>query len=469
MELKYLVFIIAIGGIIPLTMLLMLSQKSMKVVVFLLPVFFWKYQSTAINFFTDPEYRGTALGFEISVIHLLAVSLLLAMILRQWPVKFFFPGLVLYILYFLVSLLSVFFSPAVMYSGFELFKMLNLLITFLALANYFYMTHEFDSFLLGVSLVIFINFLICMEMKYITGIVQVYGLFPHQNSMGMFMSLIGPVFLARVINKNEHIIKTLFFLFIFIISFLSALFTYSRGSIACFPFGCLVTILLTAFFHRTSKALIVLSVTGVLGIFTLLYSFETIVNRFTKAPEASAETRRFFAEVAVNIMNDKPLLGCGVNTWIIVANDPRYNPYLKHPYFATRGMGIVETTYLLVGAECGLLGLAAMLCWYFYYFFQAVFQSFQWRKTNYFYLLAGLAGGFLSNYLQSTLEWVLKQQINYFMLFWCFGIVAALIQSTREHTFLSKLAFIKMKSQLRHMNNSQFIPQGMPPRPMPPQ
>ena len=382
MELKYLVFIIAIGGIIPLTMLLMLSQKSMKVVVFLLPVFFWKYQSTAINFFTDPEYRGTALGFEISVIHLLAVSLLLAMILRQWPVKFFFPGLVLYILYFLVSLLSVFFSPAAMYSGFELFKMLNLLITFLALANYFYMTHEFDSFLLGVSLVIFINFLICMEMKYITGIVQVYGLFPHQNSMGMFMSLIGPVFLARVINKNEHIIKTLFFLFIFIISFLSALFTYSRGSIACFPFGCLVTILLTAFFHRTSKALIVLSVTGVLGIFTLLYSFETIVNRFTKAPEASAETRRFFAEVAVNIMNDKPLLGCGVNTWIIVANDPRYNPYLKHPYFATRGMGIVETTYLLVGAECGLLGLAAMLCWYFYCICLVFFLFLQREKKS---------------------------------------------------------------------------------------
>ena len=468
MELKYLVFLLAVVGIIPLTMLLMLSQKSMKIVVFLLPVFFWKYQSTAINFFTDPDYRGTALGFEISVIHLLAVALLLAMILRQWPVKFFFPGLILYILYFFVSVLSLFFSPNVMYSSFELFKMVNLLITFLALANYFYMTHDFDSFLLGVSTVVFINFLICMEMKYITGIVQVYGLFPHQNSNGMFMSLIGPVFLARVINKNEHIIKTLFFLFIFIISFLSALFTYSRGSIACFPFGCLVTILITAFFHRTSKALIVLSVTGVLGLFTLLYSFETIINRFAKAPEASAETRQFFAEVAVNIMNDKPLLGCGVNTWIIVANNPRYNPYLKHPYFAARGMGIVETTYLLVGAECGLMGLAALLCWYFYYFFQAVFQSFQWRKTNYFYLLAGLAGGFLSNYLQSTLEWVLKQQINYFMLFWCFGIVAAIVQSSHEHTFLSRLTFIQMKSRLRKMNNSQYIPQ-MPPRPMPPQ
>ena len=450
-------------------MLLMLSQRSMKVVVFLLPVFFWKYQLTAINFLSNPDYKGTALGFEISIIHLLAIALLLAMILRQWPVRFFFPGIMLYILYFFVSILSTFFSPDVMYSAFELFKMFNLLITFLALANYFYMTHEFDSFLFGASTIIIINFVICLEMKYITGIPQVFGLFPHQNSMGMFMSLIGPVFLARVINKNDNIFKTVFFLIIFLISFLSALFTYSRGSIACFPFGCLITIFLTGFFHRTTKALIVLSVTGVLGIFTLLYSFDTIMNRFTRAPEASAETRQFFAEVAVNIMNDKPLLGCGVNTWIIVANNPRYNPYLKHRYFINRGMGIVETTYLLVGAECGLLGLAALLCWYFYYLFQAIFQAFQWRKTNYFYLLAGLAGGFASNYLQSTLEWVLKQQINFFMLFWCFGIVAALTQSAHEHTFLSRLAFIQMKSQLRNMNNSQLIPQEMPPRQMPPQ
>ena len=429
----------------------------MKACVFLLPAFFWKYQSTSINFLTDPHYTGTALGFEISIIHLLAIALLLGMLFRQWPVKFFLPGLVLYILYFVVSLLSIFFSPALMYSGFELFKMITLCITFLALANYFYMTHDFDSFLYGTSIVIIINFVISLEMKYITGIVQVYGLFPHQNSMGMFMSLIGPVFLARVINKKDNIFNSVFFLMIFLISFLSALFTYSRGSIACFPFGCIITIVLTGFFHRTTKALIVLSVTGILGVFTLLYSFETIVSRFTKAPEASAETRQFFAEVALNIIKDKPLLGCGVNTWIIAASEPRYNPYLQHHYFASRGMGIVETTYLLVGAECGLLGLAALLCWYFYYLIQAVYQSFRWRKTPYFYLLAGLTGGFASNYLQSTLEWVLKQQINYFILFWSFAIVAALVQSMRDHTFLSRLEFIKMKSQMRYMNNTQLI------------
>ena len=317
------------------------------------------------------------------------------------------------------------------------------------------MTHDFDSFLYGVSVVIIINFFLSMEMKYLTGIPQVYGLFPHQNSMGMFMSLIGPVFLARVINKNENIIKTIYFFIIFLFAFLSALFTYSRGAIACFPFGCVITIFLTGIFHSTSKALIVLCVTGILGVFTFLYSFQTIVNRFTRAPEASAETRHFFAEVALNIIRDNPFLGCGVNTWITAASNPKYNPYLKHRYFANRGMGIVETTYLLVGAECGLMGLASLICWYLYYLFQAIYQAYQWRKTEYFYLFAGLAGGFLSNYLQSTLEWVLKQQINYLMLFWCFGIIAALAQNRYDRSFLSRLELIHMKSRLRDLMKRQ--------------
>ena len=78
---------------------------------------------------------------------------------------------------------------------------------------------------------------------------------------------------------------------------------------------------------------------------------------------------------------------------------------------------MVETTYLLVGAECGFLGLAALLLWYLYHLFQGIIQAYKWRKTEYFYLLPGLIGGLTSNYLQSTLEWVLKQQINFCILF----------------------------------------------------
>ena len=117
-------------------------------------------------------------------------------------------------------------------------------------------------------------------------------------------------------------------------------------------------------------------------------------------------------------------------------------------------MGLVETTYLLVGAECGLLGLASLLIWYFYYLFQTFYQSFKWRKTEFFYLLAGLGGGLGSNYLQSTLEWVLKQQINFFLLFWCFGIITVFIQGAHDHTTLS---YLELFAQRREGHRKQLI------------
>ena len=57
----------------------------------------------------------------------------------------------------------------------------------------------------------------------------------------------------------------------------------------------------------------------------------------------------------------------------------------------------------------------------------------------------GLGGGLISNYLQSTLEWVLKQQINFCTLFCCFGIIAVLIQGARERTTLSYLELLAQR------------------------
>ena len=278
---------------------------------------------------------------------------------------------------------------------------------------------------------------------------QIKGIFPHQNSMGMFMCLVGPLYLARAISKKENIIFSIIYLGIFFLTFLSTLFTYSRGSIICYPLGCAVTIFITAIFHFTQKTMIVLCVTGVFTVLAICYAVPRIMFRFESAAQSSAETRQLLAATAMNIIKDKPFLGCGINTWGIVAKDPKYNVYTPDvAYGEDRYMGIVETTYLLVGAECGILGLTALICWYLYYLFQGVYQAFRGRKTDYFYLLSGLVGGFTSNYFQSTLEWVLKQQVNFCMLIWCFGIVAALVQNAKENTFLSKLEFIAQRKEL---------------------
>ncbi len=456
MELKHLIFILSVMGIIPLTLLLMLSQRSMKVCVFLIPVCFWKYQSTAINFLSNPDYKGTALGFEISIIHLIAIALLAAMLLRGWPVKIFFPGFGLYVLFFFICALSIHASEEVLYSSFELLKLFLLLLVSLSLANYFYNTHDFDSFMNGLSVVIFISFVISLRMKYFDGYVQVPGIFPHQNSQGMFMCLLGPVFLARMLNNKENLIKFAISLGTFLMTFLCVLFTFSRGSMACFPLGCVVTVFLSVSLHNSLKTMMVLLITGILSTAAGLYAGPRIINRFDHAPQASADMRKMLADIAVNIMKDKPFLGCGLNTWSIIGSYPKYNPHMKRTI--VRGsIGIVETTYLLVGAECGLMGLSALICWFLYYLFQAMFQAFRWRKTDFFYLFAGLAGGLTSNYLQSTLEWVLKQPINFCTLMCCFGILASLIQNAKEKTFLSKLEFIALRKELRRRKYEEAI------------
>ena len=460
MEFKYFIFILSVIGVIPLTYLLLYSQRCMKICIFLIPFTLIKYQETSINFFTNQEYKGTALGYEISLIHLIAIALLSAMILRRWPIKFFLPGTIPYFLFFLFCILSLTASPNKLYSGFELLKMVTLFIVFLAVTNYHYVTHDFDSFLNGIAIVIVFSFLLAFKMKYLGGRVQVSGIFPHQNSAGMFMCLLGPIFLSRLLNKKDSVFKSILYLFVFLMSFLSALFTYSRGSLASFPLGCFVVIIFSLVLHFSIKTIIVIFVTGILGIFAVSYSAPNIYNRFMYASEASAGMRKMLADTAINIIKDKPLLGCGVNNWGIVAASPQYNPYRAND---TRGMfpkgdfeSPVETVYLLVGAECGLLGLGAFLWWYFYHLYQTVYQAYRWRKTEFFYLLAGLGGGLTSNYLQSTLEWVLKQQINFCTLFCCFGIIAALVQGGREHTTLSRLELLaKQREEIRKQQETE--------------
>ena len=54
------------------------------------------------------------------------------------------------------------------------------------------------------------------------------------------------------------------------------------------------------------------------------------------------------------------------------------------------------------------------------------------RGTPFFYIPAGALGGMTGIFLQSTLEWVLKQQINFMLLITVFAFLAYLNRHYRE-------------------------------------
>ena len=81
---KYLFFIIAFMGVLPLGYILTLKRKYMRYAIFavILPVMV--FNQVSINFFSHETYRGTSRGMEVSLVYLIALAMLI------WPNKFTF-------------------------------------------------------------------------------------------------------------------------------------------------------------------------------------------------------------------------------------------------------------------------------------------------------------------------------------------------------------------------------------------
>ena len=76
---KYLVFLIAFFGVLPLGYILTMSRKYMLMAAFavILPVMM--FNQVSINFFSHETYRGTSRGMEVSLVYLLAMAMLIGM------------------------------------------------------------------------------------------------------------------------------------------------------------------------------------------------------------------------------------------------------------------------------------------------------------------------------------------------------------------------------------------------------
>ena len=176
---KYIIFTMAFLAIVPVTMFLVCQRFLIRwtVLGLLLPVLI--FNSSAINFYSHEFYRGTSRGVEISIIYLVAVVLLLTVWLLKGRIRILPDwGSVLYLLYFLLSLPSVMNAENVLFSFFEIWKMLMIYLVFLAVWNYLeYSRGDFDIFLYGLIIIAAVNFGACV-LQHLSGVYQVRGLSP---------------------------------------------------------------------------------------------------------------------------------------------------------------------------------------------------------------------------------------------------------------------------------------------------
>ena len=430
MELKFLVFFFFLMMVIPGSFFAAMDRRLLTAAIFLMmftPVLF---DSTAVNFFSMEDYRGTARGMEISAVYLAALVVCFALLLSGFKFRLLAPGLLPYVILFFFSALSIINADDLMISFFELWKMSMMLLVFLAVYNYLLSSRNFEIIIAGMSALILYSFVLVVKGKYFGGIWQARGVFPHQNSMAMYLGVIGPVFLAGWMNSRSFL-RSYFFAVLFMVTTASTIVSYSRGAIFCYPIGCAMTLVLSLKYHFSIRKMQIAVLVVVIGMLASLLFLPTIILRFSTAPEASTQTRVELAQAAWNMMRDK-FLGVGVNNWNLKMRPPyEYNiHYEQDIQMESSGFqvswGIVETVYLLTGAECGWLALVAMLWWFVSMFLLNYRLLSIYEKHELFYLPVGFAGGLLAIYLQSVLEWVLKQAVNFAQLMTVFAMISAL-------------------------------------------
>ena len=433
---KYVVFTIAALGVLPLAFALFLDRRWMKYAVWAMIAALTMYQGTAINFFSHEEYRGSSRGMEVSVAYLIAAALILAAALKRKAPKLVpSKGAFFFILYFLLCLPSLCTAENMLFSWMELWKMIMLYTVYLSIRAYLNATEDVKSLLRGFAVFVIYNFVLVAK-DHLAGVYQPHGAFPHQNCLAMAMHLFANLFFAHYLAVGIRGSKLS--ALAFACASACILRTYSRGAIAMMPLAFCVTFALSAFValkapvRRVAARMLPIAVAGAVGLAAML---PRIISRFENAPEASKHTRIELALCAKEMILDEPLCGVGINNWGI-----KINPPYEYAELAGRNTnrgeefrdGIVETVYLLVGAECGIPALVAMILWFGHYLVLCLSLARRLAGTHYAAIAAGVAGGLVACYIQSGLEWVLRQQMNLILLMVFFALLDHLKANARS-------------------------------------
>ena len=418
---KYAVFFLALLAMPPYGVALSLNRRWMKYAVWGMIGALAVYQGTAINFFSYEEYRGSSRGMEVSIVYLLAFALLVAAAFKHRLPKFIPSfGAFLYVTYFLLCLPSYGAAENTLFSWMETWKMIMIYLVYLAVRAYLDMTDDTQALVKGLAGFAIFNFMLVVK-DHLSGVYQPHGVFPHQNGLAMAMHLFANMFFALFLLGGWR--RSWLNVAGFVAATACIVRTYSRGALAMIPISFFVTFILAmkAAPHGRKLAImgrvIPIAAVGMVGLALML---PRIIERFTEAPEASKNTRLELALCAKEMIVDEPWRGVGINNWGIKINPP-YEYAERAGRHTNRGEdfrdGIVETVYLLVGAECGIPALTAMFLWFLSYLVLCLVLVKKLSGTPDVAIPAGLAGGFVALYLQSCLEWTLRMQMNLILLF----------------------------------------------------
>ncbi|MCD4795894.1 MAG: O-antigen ligase family protein [Candidatus Cloacimonetes bacterium] len=434
-SLKYVIFFLTLVIGVPFGTKMAKKNPKVEDIVFFFMMFFTVVTIT-INFVSREHFRGTSRGFEIGLVDI-AMLIILQLIKdrkHHFPTVKLPPGLWLYIVFFFFCWISIVNSAPgyVVNSYFEIWKMIRMYIYFWVVYNYINSWEKFDKIMKFIAIIIIYITFTVLKQKYMEGRFQCPGPFPHQNSLVMYLIVFNSLVFSYLLNRKG--VKLWFWLTVYGMGAICIISTLSRAGMVFFVLASITVWFFSFIAGFSAKKIGITFILVVCATIGILQAMDSIIERFETAPEESGLTRIALARAAVAMANDKTF-GIGLNNFGVKINPPYsygadvyafiHNDRTPPPDYEEKN-GLVETAYLSIAAETGWHNLGVYLLFLLTFFFMNFKNYIKLKKSEYRFFATGLIGGLFAIYLESTLEWVLRQTNNFYQLMFVFALIGAM-------------------------------------------
>lgn len=367
---------------------------------------FMALKRTSISVVFENYPRGDSMGLEVTLVDFMALVALMAIPARRAP----FPYRIVVPLYAAVALGSLLLAPEPLLGFFSVWKLARMVLLMFALTRAFQDPQRPADWLKGIALGVGLAFFQAAMQRFVEGLGQSMGTFPHQNSMGMACNLLLPIVLSIILAGEGGVVAWI----TASCASIAVILSLSRGSLMMMLLGIVLTYLVSCVRHFSWRKNLIALGGLVVGAALLAVSFGSIARRFETAPEVSAIGREIYQDEASLMLHDHPL-GVGINQWSWVSTHMGYGE--RAGLLPMDVGGIAHHIYWLTLAELGYAGFVAFMLLLLAPLRHAL--PAVWRRKDDIRgdVLAGVCVGLLVTDIHGTLEWAWRQtQVGY--LYW---------------------------------------------------
>ena len=422
--------------IAPLMGYLISRDRRLQSWTFGLLVFLTSCHINKLTFMIDSIewYRGATKGFEISALVVVALALLIGQTLgRKISRPLLAPGTLIYLLYILASLVSIFAAPEKLYVWMAAFRFSQLVIIYLAAFHFFQDAGDLRVLMKSLVVTLCVQMVVVLKMKYVDHIYQVMGWFEHQNALAMWAYMCSLPLLAMALGPSSW--RDACWCWVgYAASAVIVESALARASLVAFALGTFLVVVFSLRDRVTPRRVVAPAIMGLIGVVGLAFSFNTILHRFAEnRNQASYEFRLRLVETSKLMLHDSSI-GIGWNNYAVVVNPPWKYCEVIDNWEISRGNTVnpdeekpqPESLYWLILAETGYPGFVTYVLFLGITLWWCLRAAWHFRRTLLGAFLLGLSIALILTYWHSTIERVLTQTKNLATLLIFLGIVARL-------------------------------------------